>query len=97
MPSFSTDTSFDSLIKKNAIRDALILLNINEKSKHELKSKRDREIQERITTGKRKKYTDEEKQALSREAQHIHNQLEDSKLGGFEKDLSSKRIAGKEI
>ena len=41
-PSFSTDTPLDSLIKKNAIRDALTILNINEKSKHELKSKRDR-------------------------------------------------------
>ena len=65
-PSFSTDTPLDSLIKKNAIRDALTLLNITEKSKHELKSKRDREIHERITTGKRKKYTDEEKEALTR-------------------------------
>jgi tubulin polyglutamylase TTLL6/13 len=60
-PSFSTDTPLDSLIKKNAIRDALTLLNITEKSKQELKSKRDKEIQERITTGKRKRFTDEEK------------------------------------
>jgi hypothetical protein len=57
-PSFSTDTPLDSLIKKNAIRDTLTLLNITEKSKQELKSKRDKEVQERITTGKRKKYTD---------------------------------------
>ena len=32
-PSFSTDTPLDSLIKKNAIRDALKLVNLTEKFK----------------------------------------------------------------
>lgn len=36
-------------------------------------------------TGKRKKYTEEEKEGLSREAQQQRNQQEDCKLGGFKK------------
>lgn len=58
-PSFSTDTPLDALIKKNAIRDTLLMLNINEKNVSQLKAKRDKDVQERLTTGKRKKYTDE--------------------------------------
>ena len=60
-PSFSTDTPLDSLIKKNAIRDTLKMLNINEKKLNELKAKKDRDTQERLTTGKRKKYSEEER------------------------------------
>lgn len=35
-PSFTTDSPLDSLIKKNLIKDTLILMNINIKSKGEL-------------------------------------------------------------
>jgi hypothetical protein len=62
-PSFTADTPLDQYIKKNLIADTLTLLNVNEKSKKELKAKRDREIQERMMSGKRKKYTPEERQA----------------------------------
>lgn len=41
-PSFSTDTPLDSLIKKNAIRDTLNLINMTEKFRHETKAKKDR-------------------------------------------------------
>jgi tubulin polyglutamylase TTLL6/13 len=44
-PSFTADTPLDQYIKKNLIADTLTLLNVNEKSKKELKAKRDREIQ----------------------------------------------------
>lgn len=44
-PSFTADTPLDQFIKKNLIADTLTLLNVNEKSKKELKAKRDREIQ----------------------------------------------------
>jgi tubulin polyglutamylase TTLL6/13 len=44
-PSFTADTPLDQYIKKNLIADTLNLLNINEKSKKELKGKRDKEIQ----------------------------------------------------
>lgn len=35
-PSFSTDTPLDSLIKKNAIRDALKIMNISLKNRNEI-------------------------------------------------------------
>lgn len=35
-PSFSTDTPLDSLIKKNVIRDSLILMNINMQVRNEI-------------------------------------------------------------
>ncbi len=44
-PSFTADTPLDQYIKKNLIADTMTLLNINEKSKKDLKAKRDREIQ----------------------------------------------------
>ena len=57
-PSFSTDTPLDAMIKKNAIRDTLRMLHVTDKNVSELKAKRDRDVQERLVTGKRKKYTD---------------------------------------
>ena len=35
-PSFSTDTPLDCTIKKNLLKDTLILMNINMKTKNEL-------------------------------------------------------------
>lgn len=35
-PSFTTDTPLDSVIKKNVIRDAIVLMNHNNKSKNEI-------------------------------------------------------------
>lgn len=35
-PSFTTDTPLDSFIKKNLIRDAINLMNINVKTKNEI-------------------------------------------------------------
>ena len=63
-PSFTADTPLDRYIKKNLISDTLNLLNVNEKWKRESKLKRDKEIQERMMSGKRKKYTPEERVQL---------------------------------
>lgn len=60
-PSFTTDTPLDRLIKKNLIYDTLQLLNINDKWKKDAKQRRDKEIQERMVSGKRRKYTNEER------------------------------------
>ena len=35
-PSFTTDTPLDSFIKKNLIRDAISIMNINVKTKNEI-------------------------------------------------------------
>ena len=56
-PSFTADTPLDQFIKKNLISDTFKVLNINEKWKKDMKAKRDKEIQERMLTGKRRKYT----------------------------------------
>jgi tubulin polyglutamylase TTLL6/13 len=60
-PSFTTDTPLDSLIKKNCIRDALVLMNLNNKSRNEIMSLRKEQLQKRVLTGKKQKLTPEEK------------------------------------
>ncbi len=35
-PSFTTDTPLDDIIKTNYIRDALVLMNINQKTKDDI-------------------------------------------------------------
>ena len=72
-PSFTTDTPLDRYIKKNLIADTLNLVNATDKWKKEMKVKRDKEIQERMLSGKRKKYTPEERQALSVEEARRRN------------------------
>ena len=67
-PSFSTDTPLDSAIKKNAVRDALNLLNINEQTKSQSKKEYDKEVKERLMSAKRRRYTDEEKHELIEKA-----------------------------
>ncbi len=64
-PSFTADTPLDRYIKKSLITDTLNLVNATQKWKKQMKAKRDKEIQERMMTGKRKKYTPEEKIAQS--------------------------------
>lgn len=56
-PSFTADTPLDRYIKKNLINDTLQLVNATEKWKKEMKLKREKEIQERMLSGKRRKYT----------------------------------------
>ena len=41
-PSFTTDTPLDKFIKKNLIYDTMNLLNINDKWKKDMKTKRDK-------------------------------------------------------
>ena len=55
-PSFTADTPLDRYIKKKLIQDTISLVGVTEKWKQEQKRKRDKEIQERMVTGKRKKY-----------------------------------------
>ena len=84
-PSFTADTPLDRYIKKSLISDTLNLLNVNQKWKKEMKIKRDKEIQDRMMSGKRKKYTPEEKQALIIEQARKRDQYEKDHLGRFTK------------
>ena len=84
-PSFSTDTPLDKHIKKNLIYDTLQLLNIDDKWKREMKQKRDKEIQERMITGKRKKYSTEERKSMMVEEAKKRNIFEDNHMGAYKK------------
>jgi tubulin polyglutamylase TTLL6/13 len=63
-PSFETDSPLDAFIKKNAIRDALVLMNINLKNKKYIMDSRKELMQKRVLTGKKAKITLEEKKNI---------------------------------
>ena len=84
-PSFTCDTPLDRHIKKNLIADTLNLIGVNEKWKRECKIKRDKEIQERMMSGKRKKYTIEERRILMKEEAEKRNEYEKNNMGAFKK------------
>ena len=63
-PSFSTDTPLDRLIKKNVISDTLKIMNISTKSRNDIINSRKEVMQQRVYTGKKVKFTQEEKKEL---------------------------------
>jgi tubulin polyglutamylase TTLL6/13 len=52
-PSFSTDTPLDKLIKKNVIKDSLVLMNITHRTKTEVISTNKEVMMKRMLTGKK--------------------------------------------
>ena len=84
-PSFTTDTPLDRLIKKNLIEDTLNIRDISDKWKKQMKLRRDKEIQQRMVTGKRKKYSNQERKAYMIEQARKRDQYESENLGGFTK------------
>jgi tubulin polyglutamylase TTLL6/13 len=84
-PSFTTDTPLDHLIKKNLIHDTLNLMNVTDRWKKDVKGKRDKEVQERMLTGKRKKYSNEERKIYMIEEAKKRDDYERDNLGGFTK------------
>lgn len=69
-PSFATDTPFDSMVKKNAVRDALKLMNVSLKTRNETIAMRREIMQKRVLTGKKVKLTHEEKLDLINEGKN---------------------------
>ena len=84
-PSFTADTPLDRYIKKSLIADTLNLLNVNQKWKKEMKIKRDKEIQQRMMSGKRKKYTPEERKAMVIEEARKRDEHQKDNLGRYTK------------
>ncbi|CAD8154125.1 unnamed protein product [Paramecium pentaurelia] len=82
-PSFTTDTPLDSIIKKNLIRDTLILMNVNIKAKNQIIQSRREQLQQRVLTGKKQKITQEEKQAQIQKYQKLRDEYENNNLGDF--------------
>ena len=84
-PSFSTDTPLDKHIKFNFIKDALTLMNINDKTKNQIIKQRKEACQQRVITGKKVKLTPEQKAQLKEQAQAKRNKYEQAHLGGFKR------------
>lgn len=84
-PSFTTDTPLDKHIKKNLIYDTMNILNINDKWKKDMKTKRDKEIQDRMVSGKRRKYTNEERKLHMNEEAKKRDAYEADHIGGYTK------------
>jgi tubulin polyglutamylase TTLL6/13 len=82
-PSFTTDTPLDTFIKHKLIRDTLLLMNINSKTKATLYTKAKQYNVDRLRTGKRQIYQGEVKQREVDIAQQARDAYENSHLGGF--------------
>ena len=83
-PSFTTDSPLDSLIKKCLIRDTLVLMNINVKTKNEIIKQKMEVQQQRQLTGKKIKLSNEEKKNMVEKAQRERDQYEHKNLGYYE-------------
>ena len=70
LPSFETDSPLDQAIKENLIRDTLTLINMTTKNKIKIKTDIKNEIQKRVLTGKKVKYTLEERKEFTEYAQN---------------------------
>lgn len=84
-PSFTTDTPLDHKIKFNLIKDTLVLMNINSKSKQELFAKAKELNKDRLLTGKRQIFEGKDRDAAVEEAQKLRDDFEDKHLGGFQR------------
>ena len=84
-PSFTTDTPFDRKIKKNVIRDSLVLMNVSLENRIKYKNLKKIELQKRVLTGIKLKLTPEEKAKLIETAQQERDEYEAKNLGGFVK------------
>jgi len=63
-PSFATDSVLDAKIKKNVIKDALVLLNLSVKNKRDEINERKELMYQRVITGKNIKINSEERIAI---------------------------------
>ena len=54
-PSFATDSALDYEVKKNVIQDAFKLLNLSQERREEMIKEKQRQMEERIFTGKQEK------------------------------------------
>ena len=68
LPSFATDSPLDQQIKESLIKDTLVLINMTTKNKIKIKNDIKNEIQKRVLTGKKIKYTLEERKELTLQA-----------------------------
>jgi len=84
LPSFTTDTPLDRKIKENVVRDALQIMNVSAESRLEYKNKRKNDLS-KLSTPKRLRMTQEEREAASEVAQKERDEWESKNHGGYEK------------
>ena len=66
-PSFATDSPLDYEVKKQVLRDAFKLLNVNQERRHKFIKMKNKQMAERILTGKQDKIDPEERKRLKEE------------------------------
>ena len=89
-PSFSTDTPLDDLIKSNLIKDTLVLMNINHKSRQATIDETKQIQHKRVLTGKVLRFTPEERQQRVQELQAEREAFEKEHLGSYERIYPAK-------
>lgn len=63
-PSFATDSPLDHEVKKQVLRDAFKLLNINQERRHKFIKMKQKQMAERILTGKQDRIEPEARKRL---------------------------------
>ena len=66
-PSFATDSPLDYEVKKQVLRDAFKLLNVNQERRQRFIKMKNKQMAERILTGKQDKVDPEERKRLKEE------------------------------
>ena len=82
-PSFKTDTPLDIHIKRSLLEDTIRIMNINVQNKNDILSERKESMQKRVLTGKKVKWSAEEKSAMRLKAIAIRDEYENSHLGDY--------------
>lgn len=83
-PSFATPYPVDFEVKRNVIHDALVIMNVNQKTKKKLVLEMKQRIGERVLTGKRQKLSKEERQEIEKQCQEERQKHISKHLGGYE-------------
>jgi len=83
-PSFSTDTPLDNQVKHDLLFDTFKLLNLSVQRKCDYKVEQLRSTQHRIFTGKKTKYTHEERKEIRNQLDADRHKYEMQNLGSYE-------------
>lgn len=82
-PSFATDTPLDQYIKFNYIKDALTIMNINEKNRTQIIRVQKEACQQRVITGKKIRLTPQQRETKKAEAVAKKLRFEKKNIGKF--------------
>lgn len=82
-PSFKTESGLDSRIKSKLVRDTLTLLNLSYKRRMHCITTIKQEMKKRMLTGKKTKFTPEEKEERIKMKQSERDEYERNNLNGF--------------